>query len=199
MIVKSKHVRASRTNRSRASSALKNHFKYLQYRERDPLRETKADRHAFSNKYDHVDRRDAHDAIMQREQAGDIYYHRLVLSPKHDEPVADWRAWTREVMADLEAARGQTLEWYAVQHRNTDNPHVHMVLSGTGYDRDTGQAEPVALSPHDFQVLQESGKTHSLHDHYQTIEETLRDLERGDTLTQEDHLLVHDNARESGH
>lgn len=57
MIVKAKNVRASRVSRQKALSALSSHAKYLQYRERDPEHETKADRQFFNEEYDAVDRR----------------------------------------------------------------------------------------------------------------------------------------------
>src|SRR5260221_14016473 len=129
MIVKSKHVRASRVSQGQASSALKSHLKYLQYRERDPEMESRADRSLFNDEEDHIDRRTVHDDLMG-ERAGDIYYHRLILSPAQDEPIEDWREWTRDVMRDLEDRLNHDLNWYAVQHHNPDDPHVHVTLRG---------------------------------------------------------------------
>ncbi len=184
MIVKSAHVRASRVSQHQASSALSSHLKYLQYRERDPEVESRADRYLFSDQEDQVERRAAHDDLMG-ERAGDIYYHRLILSPAQDEPVEDWREWTRAVMGDLEERLDKDLDWYAVQHRNTDDPHVHVVLSGTGVDRETGRVEAVELTPQDFGYMRESGREHSDYDHYHFIQETLRDLDERDTVLRE--------------
>ena len=181
MIVKSTHVRASRVSQGQAASALSSHLKYLQYRERDPALESRADRSLFNDEEDHVDRRAARDHLMG-ERAGGIFYHRLVLSPAQDEPVEDWRRWTRSVMRDLEERLDEDLDWYAVQHRNTDDPHVHVVLSGTGIDRETGEKELVALTPQDFRSLREWGREHSDYDHYHFIEDTLRDLDERDTI-----------------
>ncbi len=129
-----------------------------------------------------MDHRTAHDQLMGTEPVGDIYYHRIVLSPAADEPVEDLRQWTRAVMADLEERRGQELEWYAAQHRNTDDPHVHMVLRGTATNRETGREELVRLTREDFNAMRESGREHSDYDHYRLIQETLRDLDERDTL-----------------
>ena len=199
MIVKSKHVRASRMSQQQASSALGSHLKYLQYRERDPALETKADRDLFDEQRDHVERREVHDEMMG-ERAGDIYYHRLILSPAADEPVSDWRTWTREVMGDLEARFDTDLNWYAVSHQNTDDPHVHVVLSGTGVDRETGQEEPVSLTPYDFRFLRESGREHSDSDHYLLVENTLHDLDERDTTmhTFPEQEPIHEPAHEQG-
>ena len=193
MIVKSKHVRASRVSQGQASSALKGHLKYLQYRERDPEQESRADRYLFNDKEDHVDRRAVHDDLMG-ERAGDIYYHRLILSPSQDEPIDDLREWAREVMADLEDRLDKDLNWYAVQHHNTDDPHVHVVLSGTSINRETGQEEPVALAPDDFRFLRESGREHSDYDHYHFIQDTLHDLDERDMIVKEMPIREHEYA-----
>ena len=193
MIVKSHYARVSRVSQKKASSALASHFKYLQYRERDPVTEAKADRQVFDGRHDHVDRRAAHRSLMEEEPAGDIYYHRMVLSPAHDEPVEDLRAWTRAVMQDLEERKGLDLEWYAVQHRNTDEPHVHVVIGGTGTDRETGREEAVRFSRDDFQAMRESGRDHSDYEHYHLIRETLRELDERDTLPQE--MPTHEHER----
>src|ERR1700730_10718428 len=113
MIVKSAHVRPSRVSQSQASSALSSHLKYLQYRERDPEVESRADRYLFNAEEDHVERWVAHNDLMG-EPAGDIYYHRLILSPAQDEPVEDWRGWTGSGMGGLEDQLGQSLVCYAV-------------------------------------------------------------------------------------
>lgn len=185
MIVKAKNVRASRVSRQQATSALGSHLKYLQYRERDPERETKADRHFFNDEHDHIDRRGVSKEMMD-EQAGDIYYHRIILSPSQEEPVSDWREWTREVMADLEDRFHQDLDWYAVLHANTDDPHVHVVLQGTGIDRETGNAEPVTFTPEDFRSMRESGREHSEYEHQHFLAEKLHELDERDTLGREE-------------
>lgn len=199
MIVKSKHVRASRVSQQQASSALNSHLKYLQYRERDPALETRADRDFFDDQRDHVERREAHDEMMG-ERAGDIYYHRLILSPAADEPVRDWHTWTREVMGDLEDHLDTDLTWYAVPHQNTDDPHVHVVLSGTGIDRETGREESVTLTPDDFRFLRESGHEHSDADHYHFVETTLHDLDERDTTTRTfpEQEPLHEQGHEQG-
>lgn len=194
MIVKSAHVRASRVSQSQASSALSSHLKYLQYRERDPEVESRADRYVFNDQEDHVERRTAHDDLMG-ERAGDIYYHRLILSPAQDEPIDDWREWTRAVMCDLEDRLEKDLDWYAVQHHNTDDSHVHVVLSGTGVDRESGREEAVELTPQDFGFLRESGREHSDYDHYHFIQDTLRDLDERDTIIHEAPAHEQENER----
>jgi hypothetical protein len=183
MIFKTQHVRASKYTVQKARSFLGNHLKYLQYRDRAE-RESKADRQFFSATQDALNWRPVAQAIMQEERAGDIYYHRMVLSPAENEPVPDWQAWTRAILADLEKRLGKSLNWYATHHQNTAHPHVHVVLQGTGIDRE-GHAAPVTLNPQDFKFIREKGREHSEYEHQRLLEETLRELHEGDTIRQE--------------
>lgn len=187
MIVKAKNVRASRVSRQKATSALSSHAKYLQYRERDPEQETRADRQFFNDEYDAIDRRwVVKDLLDEEEQVGDIYYHRIILSPSQEEQVSDWREWTREVMADLEDHFDQDLNWYAVHHANTDDPHVHVLVQGSGIDRETGQREPVTFTPDDFQTMRESGREHSEYEYHHFLSEAWQDIDERDTLGREE-------------
>jgi type IV secretory pathway VirD2 relaxase len=46
----------------------------------------------------------------------------------------DLRAFTRELMADAERDLSTKLDWVAVDHWNTDNPHVHVLIRGRADD-----------------------------------------------------------------
>ena len=46
----------------------------------------------------------------------------------------DLREFTRELMADVERDLGTKLDWVAVDHWNTDNPHVHVLIRGRADD-----------------------------------------------------------------
>ena len=48
--------------------------------------------------------------------------------------MADLRAFTRELMKDAERDLGTGLDWVAVDHWNTDNPHVHVLVRGRADD-----------------------------------------------------------------
>jgi hypothetical protein len=184
MYVKVVNVRASQVTAGKALSSLKSHLKYIQYRERDPLREAPQDRYLFNETNDHVERKDIH-AQMMREPAGDIYYHRMILSPADSEPVQNWQEWTRAVMGDLEQRLGMHLDWYAAHHENTDHPHMHVVIGGTGQDRESGRDVPVTFAPADFRAIKESGREHSDYEHYRLIQETMQELDTHDTVTKE--------------
>ena len=112
--------------------------------------------------------------------------------------VSDWLEWTREVIADLEDRFDQDLNWYAVHHANTDDPHVHVIVQGSGIDRETGEREPVTFTPDDFRSMRESGHEHSDYEHQQFLAEKLQELDERDTLGREEPERVLDHAISGG-
>jgi len=66
----------------------------------------------------------------------DRHQFRFIVSPEDAEQLDDLRTYTRHLMARMEADLGTRLEWVAVDHWNTDNPHTHIVLRGKD---DTGK------------------------------------------------------------
>jgi hypothetical protein len=71
----------------------------------------------------------------------DSRHFRVILSPENGQAIADLTGYTREVMAGARAELGRPLQWVAVNHWDTDNPHTHIVLRG----RD-GLGAPLSLS-----------------------------------------------------
>lgn len=67
---------------------------------------------------------------------GDRHQFRFIVSPEDAEQLDDLRTYTRHLMVRMEADLGTRLEWVAVDHWNTDNPHTHVVLRGKD---DTGK------------------------------------------------------------
>jgi type IV secretory pathway VirD2 relaxase len=57
-------------------------------------------------------------------------HFRVILSPENGQTIADLTGYTREVMARAQAELGRPLQWVAVNHWDTDNPHTHIVLRG---------------------------------------------------------------------
>lgn len=174
-----------RGNRQAAQARLVSHFKYTEHRSRDTERETRDDRRIFSRDEDVVSRRDAVNDIMEHTSTS-VNYHKLVLSPGEDEPIDDWRDWTREVMRDLEESQGRELHWYAVKHDNTDNPHVHVVIAGAGENLESGKLEPVKLYTQDYQLLRESGHDHSDHEWYRQISELVKEYDQQEQTPERD-------------
>ena len=86
-------------------------------------------------------------------------------------------------MKDLEEFKKQELHWYAIKHSNTDNPHIHVVLAGSGENFKNGRREAVMLRVKDYTFLRERGQEHSGYDHLQ------RDRELAQKIAQEpEHL-----------
>lgn len=67
--------------------------------------------------------------LGQWQEGGDRHMFRIILSPE-DADRLELESYTREYMKRLEKGLGTKLEWAAVEHDNTDHPHVHIVLRG---------------------------------------------------------------------
>lgn len=61
---------------------------------------------------------------------GDRHQFRFIVSPEDAAALDDLRTYTRHLMIRVEADLGTRLDWVAVDHWNTDNPHTHVVLRG---------------------------------------------------------------------
>ena len=66
--------------------------------------------------------------------ADDRHHFRFIISPEDAAELADLRGFTRELMQDVERDLGTRLDWVAVDHWNTDNPHVHVLIRGRADD-----------------------------------------------------------------
>lgn len=67
----------------------------------------------------------------------DRHHFRFIVSPEDASQMEDLKAFTRDVVKQMEADLGTKLDWVAVDHWNTDNPHVHLIVRGvdeTGAD-----------------------------------------------------------------
>src|SRR3989475_12485290 len=73
--------------------------------------------------------------------AGDARLFKLVVSPEQSARL-DLRAHGRALVAGMEQDLGTRLEWVAIDHHNTDHPHLHILVRG----RDD-QGRPLTLDP----------------------------------------------------
>jgi type IV secretory pathway VirD2 relaxase len=64
----------------------------------------------------------------------DRHHFRFTVSPEDAAEMANLRAFTRELMADAERDLGTKLDWVAVDHWNTQHPHVHIIVRGVADD-----------------------------------------------------------------
>ncbi len=104
---------------------------HLRYIEREGVDRQGGPGHAYGPTTD-----DADTNAFEESRREDRHQFRFIVSPEDAEQLDDLRTYTRHLMARMEADLGTRLEWVAVDHWNTDNPHTHVVLRGKD---DTGK------------------------------------------------------------
>lgn len=105
--------------------------KHLRYIERDGVGRDGEPGQAYGQQTDAADL----DAFKER-CTDDRHHFRFILSPEDGAELEDLRTYTRHLMGRMEADLGTGLDWVAVNHWNTDNPHTHIVVRGRD---DTGR------------------------------------------------------------
>ncbi len=60
----------------------------------------------------------------------DRHHFRFIVAPEDAAELQDLRAFTRDLMGRAERDLGSRLDWIAVAHHNTANPHIHLLLRG---------------------------------------------------------------------
>uniref|UniRef100_A0A9E7ZTG5 Relaxase/mobilization nuclease and DUF3363 domain-containing protein n=1 Tax=Bosea sp. NBC_00436 TaxID=2969620 RepID=A0A9E7ZTG5_9HYPH len=60
----------------------------------------------------------------------DRHHFRFIVSPEDAVDMADLKSFARDLMGQMEKDLGTKLDWAGVDHWNTDNPHVHIILRG---------------------------------------------------------------------
>ena len=103
--------------------------KHIAYLKREGVTRDGADARMFDARSDDADSK----AFAQRCEE-DRHHFRLTISPEDAARMQDLRAFTRELMTDAERDLGTKLDWVAVDHWNTDNPHVHVLIRGRADD-----------------------------------------------------------------
>ena len=73
------------------------------------------------------------DAFLS-EGKDDRHQFRIIMSPEEAGELENLDNFTREVMSAAERDLGTKLDWVAVNHFDTDHPHVHIVLRGRADD-----------------------------------------------------------------
>jgi type IV secretory pathway VirD2 relaxase len=108
------------------SAPLAQHLRYL---ERDGAGRDGSPAQMFDAK------RDAADVQAFAERCEEDRHHfRLIVSPEDGAQMEDLRAFARDLMVQTERDLGSRLDWIGVEHHNTDNPHVHILVRGRGED-----------------------------------------------------------------
>jgi type IV secretory pathway VirD2 relaxase len=68
--------------------------------------------------------------------ADDRHHFRFIVSPDDAIEMADLKRFTRDLVGQMEKDLGTRLDWVAVDHWNTEHPHVHLIVRGV---RDDGE------------------------------------------------------------
>lgn len=121
-----KTLLVNQRNASRQSLA-----KHLRYIERDGAGRDGELGRAYGPQTDEADL----DAFKER-AADDRHHFRFIVSPEDGAELDDLRTYTRHLVNRMEADLGTRLDWVAVDHWNTDNPHTHLIVRGRD---DTGK------------------------------------------------------------
>ncbi len=103
--------------------------KHLGYLQRDGVGQDRRDADLFGS-----DRDDLDWGGFAARCEDDRHHFRFIVSPEDAGHLDDLRAFTRDLMARAERDLGTTLDWVAVDHWNTDNPHVHILVRGKADD-----------------------------------------------------------------
>jgi type IV secretory pathway VirD2 relaxase len=78
------------------------------------------------------DRADA--VAFARRGQGDRHHFRFVVTPEDAAEMTDLKAFTRDLVGQMENDLNTRLDWVGIAHWNTDNPHVHLVVRGVADD-----------------------------------------------------------------
>lgn len=77
---------------------------------------------------------EADHAVFAGRCENDRHHFRFIVSPEDADQLEDLRATTRDLMACAERDLRTRLDWVAVDHWNTDHPHVHVLVRGISED-----------------------------------------------------------------
>jgi type IV secretory pathway VirD2 relaxase len=125
VVIKIRLVNISKVGRK----SLQRHLRYI---ERDGVGPTGEPGCAYARDADVADL-----GGFEERAASDRHQFRFIVAPEDAVEIGDLRTFTRQLMAQMERDLGTRLEWVAVDHWDTDNPHSHIVLRGRdGQGRD---------------------------------------------------------------
>lgn len=65
-----------------------------------------------------------------RASEGDRHHFRFIVSPEDAAELSDLKAFTRDLMGQAARDLGTELDWVAVDHWNTGQPHIHVIVRG---------------------------------------------------------------------
>lgn len=122
-------VHHSRHKGAKAAGLLRAHVRYLG---RDSARGGGGEeaREQRDSRFYDASREGVDAATAVKAWASDRHHFRIIVSPEQGREIPDMTAFVRELMRRVERDLGTGLEWHAVNHFDTDNPHAHVMLRG---------------------------------------------------------------------
>ena len=121
-------IKARVVRQTSRSAPLATHLNYLR---REGVTRDGEKAHLFGPGGDDADPK----AFAERCQ-DDRHHFRFIVSPDDAPDMADLRSFTRDLVTQMEKDLDTRLDWVAVDHWNTEHPHVHLIVRGV---RDDGQ------------------------------------------------------------
>ena len=98
---------------------------HLRYIQRDGVTPEGEPGQLYSRDFD-----DADGSSFLNECEGDRHQFRLIVSPEDGAQLQDLKPFIRDFMAHVERDLETKLDWVAVDHYNTGQPHTHIVIRG---------------------------------------------------------------------
>jgi type IV secretory pathway VirD2 relaxase len=128
VVIKSRYVVLKKAGAKSVST-------HLRYIERDGVTRDGERGQAYGAETDTTDLK-----AFEERGKGDRHQFRFIVSVEDAEELEDLRGYTREFMQRMATDLETRLDWVAVDHWDTDNPHTHVVLRGrSGNGREVGQ------------------------------------------------------------
>lgn len=105
---------------------LGNHITYL---ERSGVTRDGERGHLFNGSDEHAD-----GSAFAERCADDRHHFRFIVSPEDAAELADLKSYTRDLMSQAERDLGTKLDWAAIDHWDTEHPHIHVLVRGRTED-----------------------------------------------------------------
>ena len=102
---------------------------HLNYLRRDGVTRDGEKARMFGPETDDADVKDFADRCKD-----DRHHFRFIVSPDDAVEMSDLKTFTRELMTQVKKDLATRLDWVAVDHWNTEHPHVHVILRGRADD-----------------------------------------------------------------
>lgn len=119
-------VKARVVRQSGTRGSLKTHLDYLR---RDGVTRDGERGQLFDANGDAAD-----GASFAKRCADDRHHFRFIVAPEDAGDLADLKSFTRDLMEAAERDLGTRLDWVAVDHWNTEHPHIHVLVRGVTDD-----------------------------------------------------------------